>query len=99
MGEDIIIMNTPSDLTKGSERPLLHPGVTPDSARLEKPPLPRPTALHSGLSAGDRVEALGNFGKALGEFGTVEQINDDDAIVKWDNGGRMTLRYPWLTKV
>jgi hypothetical protein len=42
---------------------------------------------------------LGNFGKPTGEFGTVEQSNEDDAVVKWDGDGRMRLRQPWLKKV
>jgi hypothetical protein len=29
---------------------------------------------------GDRVEALGDFGKATGEIGTVKETNDDDAV-------------------
>jgi hypothetical protein len=28
---------------------------------------------------------LRNFGKPTGEFGTVEQPNEDDAVVKWDD--------------
>jgi hypothetical protein len=42
---------------------------------------------------------LGDFGKPTGEFGTVEQTNEDDALVKWDDDGRMRLRQPWLKKV
>jgi hypothetical protein len=34
-----------------------------------------------------------------GELGTVEQANEDDAVVKWDDDGRMRLRQPWLKKV
>ena len=30
-------------------------------------------------------QVLGNFGKSTRELGTVEQTNDDDAIVKWDD--------------
>jgi hypothetical protein len=45
------------------------------------------------------VEGLGNFGKPTGELGTVEQANDDDAVVKWDDDGRMRLRQPWLKKL
>jgi hypothetical protein len=48
---------------------------------------------------GDRVEGLADFGKPTGEFGTVEQTNEDDALVKWDHDGRMRLRQPWLKKV
>ena len=59
-----------------------------------EPTLTEPSAVHQGLNPGDRVEGLGNFGKPLGEFGTVEQANDDEAIVKWDDDGRMTIRQP-----
>jgi hypothetical protein len=31
------------------------------------------------------VEGLGNFAKPTGEFGTVEQANEDDAMEKWDD--------------
>ncbi len=55
--------------------------------------------VHQDLSPGDRVEGLGNFGKPLGEFGTVEQANDDDVVVKWDDDGRMRIRQPWLQKL
>ena len=39
------------------------------------------------LSPGDRVEGLGDFGEPTGKFGTVEQANEDDAVVKWDDDG------------
>ncbi|MDQ1386986.1 MAG: hypothetical protein QOF56_440 [Acidobacteriaceae bacterium] len=42
---------------------------------------------------------LADFGKPTGEFGTVEKTNEDDALVKWDDDGRMRLRQPWLKKV
>jgi len=42
---------------------------------------------------------LGDFGKPTGEFGTVEQANEDDAVVKWDDDGRVRLHQPWLKKV
>jgi hypothetical protein len=48
---------------------------------------------------GESVEGLPNFGKPTGEFGTVEQTNEDDALVKWDDDGRMRLHQPWLKKV
>jgi hypothetical protein len=38
-----------------------------------------------------RVERLGNFGKPTGELGTVEQLNEDDVLVEWDNRGHMRL--------
>ena len=42
---------------------------------------------------------MGDFGKPTGEFGTVEQANEDDAVVKWDDDGRVRLHQPWLKKV
>lgn len=39
------------------------------------------------------------FLKPTGEFGTVEQTNEDDALVKWDDDGRVRLHQPWLKKV
>ena len=47
----------------------------------------------------DRVEGLRNFGKPTGEFGTVEQANEDDAVVSWEGAGRMRHPQPWLKKV
>jgi hypothetical protein len=35
---------------------------------------------------------LGNFGKPTGDLGTVERSNEEDAVVKWDDDGRMRLR-------
>jgi len=61
--------------------------------------LVQPSAPDSELNPGDRVEGLANFGKPTGEFGTVEKTNEDDALVKWDDDGRMRLRQPWLKKV
>ena len=79
--------------------PLSHPGATPDSDRARKPSLVDPPASNQELNPGDRVEGLGNFGKPTGEFGTVEQTNEEDAIVKWDADGRTRLHQPWLKKV
>ena len=79
--------------------PLSHPGATPDSDRAKKPPLAEPPGTDSELSPGDRVEGLGNFGVPTGQLGTVERTNEEDAVVKWDGGGRMRLRQPWLKKV
>jgi hypothetical protein len=31
-------------------------------------------------------------------MGTVEQANEDDAVVKWDDDGRMRLHQLWLKK-
>ncbi len=52
----------------------------------------RPTASGLQLNPGDQVEALGEFGKPTGDFGTVEGSNDDDALVKWDDDGRMRFQ-------
>ena len=32
-------------------------------------------------------------------FGTVEQANEEDAVVKWDDDGRMRLHQPSLKKI
>ena len=47
--------------------------------RAQRPPLAEPPATDQELTPGDRVEGLGNFGKPNGEFGTVQQANEDDA--------------------
>jgi len=86
-------------LHKAPQPPLSYPGATPDSDRAKKPRLTEPAARDQDLNPGDRVEGLGNFGKPTGELGTVERANEDDAVVKWDNDGRMRLRQPWLKKV
>ena len=86
-------------LRKAAQPPLLHPGATPDSNRAKKPPLAELSSTGEELIPGDRVESLGNFGKPTGEFGTVEQANEDDAIVKWDGNGRRRQHQPSLKKV
>jgi len=86
-------------LRKPPQPPLSHPGATADSDRAKKPRLVEPSATGEELKPGDRVEGLRNFGKPIGEFGTVEQTNEDDALVKWDYDGRMRLHQPWLKKV
>jgi hypothetical protein len=86
-------------LRNAPQPPLSYAGAPPDSDRAKRPPLVQPSAPDSELNPGDRVEGLANFGKPTGEFGTVEQTNDDDALVKWDDDGRVRLRQPWLKKV
>jgi hypothetical protein len=86
-------------LRKSPQPPLSHPGATPESNRAKRPPLAEPSATGAELNPGDRVEGLGNFGAPTGELGTVEQANEEDAVVKWDDDGRMRLRQPWLKKV
>ena len=94
------IINKPiPKLHKAPQPPLSHPGATPDSDRAKRPSLAEPPATDQELTRGDRVAGLGNFGTPTGELGTVEQANEDDAVVKWDDDGRMRLRQPWLKKV
>ncbi len=94
-----IISNQIPKLHKAPQPPLSHPGATRDSDRARKPPLADPSATGQELAPGDRVEGLGDFGKPTGEFGTVEQANEDDAVVKWDGDGRMRVHQPWLKKL
>ena len=86
-------------LTKSPQPPLSYPGAAPESDRAKRPPLTDPAATDQELNPGDRVAGLGDFGKPNGEFGTVEQANEDDALVKWDDDGRVRLPQPWLKKV
>jgi hypothetical protein len=86
-------------LGKSSQPPLAYPGAAPDSERAKRPRLAEPPPNDQELTAGDRVQGLGNFGKPTGEVGTVEQANAEDAVVKWDDDGRMRLRQPWLKKL
>ena len=86
-------------LRKAPQPPLSHAGAIPDSDRAKRPPLSESSAAGEELGPGDRVEGLGNFGKPNGEFGTVERANEDGAVVKWDNDGRMRLHQPSLKKV
>ncbi len=79
--------------------PLSHRGAAPDSDRARKPRLAEPSATGQQLLFGDRVEALGDFGKPTGQFGTVERTNEDEAVVKWDNNGRIRMHQPWVKKV
>jgi hypothetical protein len=95
---DIINSEIPK-LPRAPQPPLSHPGATAESNRARQPRLSDPAATDQELKPGDRVEGLGDFGKPTGEFGTVEQANEDDALVKWDNDGRMRLHNPWLKKI
>jgi hypothetical protein len=90
--------NQSTHVNEGLEPPAT-PGLPPDKERAKRPPLAEPSATNEELSPGDRVEGLGNFGKPTGELGTVEQANEDDAVVKWDDDGRVRLHQPWLKKV
>jgi hypothetical protein len=86
-------------LRKAPQPPLSHAGAIPDSDRAKRPPLSEPSAAGQELTPGDRVEGLGDFGKPNGEFGTVERANEEDAVVKWDDDGRMRLHQPSLKKI
>src|ERR1051325_6403376 len=86
-------------LRKAPQPPLAHTGAAPDSDRAKRPSLVDPLVTDQELNSGDRVEGLGDFGKPTGELGTVEQTNEDDAVVKWDDDGRTRLHQPWLKKV
>jgi hypothetical protein len=85
-------------LRKAPQPPLSHAGAVRDSDRAKRPPLSHPAAGEE-LSPGDRVEGLGNFGKPNGELGTVERANDEDAVVKWDDDGRIRVHQPSLKKI
>jgi hypothetical protein len=87
------------ELRKAPQPPLSHAGAIPDTDRAKRPPLSEASATGQELTPGDRVENLGNFGKPNGEFGTVERTNEEDAVVKWDNDGRVRLHRPSLKKV
>jgi hypothetical protein len=86
-------------LRKAPQPPLSHAGAVPDSDRAKRPPLSEPAATGQELRRGDRVESLGNFGKPNGEFGTVERANDEDAVVKWDDDGRIRIHQPSVKKI
>ena len=86
-------------LRRAPQPPLSYAGAVPDSDRAKRPPLSETSATGPELSPGDRVEGLGNFGKPTGEFGTVERANEDDAVVKWDDDGRMRIHQPSLKKI
>jgi hypothetical protein len=86
-------------LPKAPQPPLSRRGAAPDSERAKRPPLAESYATNQELNPGDRVEGLGDFGKPTGKFGTVEQANEEDAVVKWDGDGRMRLGQPRLKKV
>ena len=86
-------------LRKAPQPPLSHAGAVPDSDRAKRPALSEAPATGQELTPGDRVEGLGNFGKPNGEFGTVKQANEEDAVVKWDNDGRVRVHQPSLKKI
>ena len=97
------IMNRIKKLTpklrKAPQPPLSYAGAPAEADRAKRPSLAQPPTPELELNPGDRVEGLADFGKPTGEFGTVEQTNEDDALVKWDHDGRMRLHQPWLKKI
>jgi hypothetical protein len=86
-------------LSKAPQPPLAYPGASPDSDRARRPALAAPYPAGNALVPGDRVEGRSDFGTLTGEFGTVEQTNEEDAIVKWDDDGRKRIHQPWLKKI
>ena len=86
-------------LRKAPQPPLSYPGATPDSDRAKKPSLAQPFPPEWELNPGDRVVGLGDFGKPTGKLGTVERVNEEDAVVKWDSYGRTRLHQLWLKKI
>src|ERR1700686_1471382 len=86
-------------LRKSPQPPLSHLGATADSDRAKRRPLAAPSSTGEALNPGDRVEGFGNLGIPTGELGTVEQPNEEDAVVKWDDDGRKRLHQPCLKKV
>ena len=86
-------------LSKAAQPPLSYPGAPADSDRAKRPPLASPQPTVQELNPGDRVEGLGNFGRPTGDVGTVEQTNEEDAVVKWDGDGEMRLGRAWLKKI
>ena len=82
-----------------TQPPLSNSGARPDVDLAKRPPLVSPSAATEELKRGDRVEGLGNLGRPTGEIGTVERTNEDDAVVKWDDDGRVRVGQPWLKKI
>ena len=83
-------------------KPRSRPSNTPEERLTQTAPKgyrSLPSATDAELTPGDRVEELGNFGKPTGEVGTVERTNEEDALVKWDDDGRVRLGQPWLRKI
>jgi hypothetical protein len=75
----------PRKQPQAPQPPLSYTGAAPDSDRAKKLPLGKRTSTDKKVVPGDRVDA--NFGNPSGVVGTVEQANEDDALVKWDHDG------------
>jgi hypothetical protein len=93
-----ILVPTISKLRKAPRPPLSRPGSVRDADRAKPPTLSEPDNREE-KEPGDRVEALGLFGKATGQIGTVKKTNEDDAVVKWDDDGRTRRLQSSLKKV
>lgn len=94
------ITNKPTPkLHKAPQPPLSYPGATPDSDRAKRPPLAVGPSSDEELNPGDRVMGVEKSGKPTWDFGTVEQANEDDAVVKWDGDGRRRLHQESLKKI
>ena len=79
--------------------PLYNPGTSADTDRAQTPPLPTLPPTNEELKPGDRVMGVEDSGKPTWDFGTVEQANEDDAVVKWDRDGRRKLHQESLQKI
>jgi hypothetical protein len=94
------ITNDPeTKLEEAPQPPLSYPGATPDSDRAKRPPLAVGPSTDEELNPGDRVMGVEKSGKPTWDFGTVEQTNEDDAVVKWDGDGRRILDQESLKKI
>ena len=81
------ITNLTRKLRKALEPPPSHPRCDPRIQTAQEPPLSEPAATDQELKPW-RSRRRWDFGKPTGEIGTVEQTNEDDAVVKWDDDGR-----------
>ena len=94
------ITNNPiPKLDKALQPPLSYRGATPDSDRAKRPPLAVGPSTDEELNPGDRVMGVEKSGKPTWDFGTVEQANEDDAVVKWDGDGLRKLPQESLKKI
>ena len=85
-------------LRKAPQPPLSHRGrpliqTVPGSQRWSN--LPALAEIKSRRSR----RRIGRFRMPTGELGTVRQVNEDDAVVKWDDDGRIRVHQPWLKRV
>jgi CheY-like chemotaxis protein len=94
------IINKPKrKLGRVPQPPLSYPGATADRDRAKPPALIDPPDTDQDLAPGDRVAGLGDFGRLTGEVGTVQQTNEDDAVIQWDGDGRKRVHQPSLAKL